>query len=153
MKSLLAWVAVSLALAGAPAHACWDEVARKYAGVGVSADLLRAMARTESGLDPRAVNRTHRQRTGSYDIGLMQINSRWLPVLQQRFGIAEADLYNWCVNLDVGAWILADLFVRYGPSWEAVGAYNAACTSLRGEDCRAARAAYAWRVHRRLPAE
>jgi hypothetical protein len=53
----------------------------------------------------------------------------------------------------VGAWILADKIQRYGFSWEAVGAYNAACTELKGKACDAARSKYAWCVYRNLPAQ
>ncbi|THF64946.1 lytic transglycosylase domain-containing protein [Pseudothauera nasutitermitis] len=136
-------------LCGLPqwAHACWDEVAQRHE---VSADLLYAIAKVESNLDPKAVNRSHLSRTDSYDIGLMQINSRHLPRLARR-GITEAHLFEPCTNLDVGAWLLADLFSRLGRSWNSVGAYNAACTQLKGDDCARARARYAWKVYRQLP--
>jgi len=130
------------------ARACWDEVAQRR---GVPADLLYAIARVESGLDPKAVNRSHFKRTGSIDIGLMQINSRHLPELS-RHGITQASLFDPCTNLDVGAWLLADLFSRKGLSWDSVGAYNAACTRLKGDECLKARARYAWKVYRHLPA-
>ena len=84
---------------------------------------------------PGAINRSHAARTGSVDIGLMQINSRWLPVLD-RHGIREADLLDPCTNLQVGAWILAQSFQRHGATWEAVGAYHASCTQLRSTRLR-----------------
>ncbi len=127
-------IAISL-IAASPAHACWDQAAARY---GVSSELLYAIARTESGLDPQAVGHN---RNGSRDIGLMQINSAWLPQLSKQ-GIAERDLFDPCTSIHVGAWILAGNVQRLGYTWEAVGAYNAASPALRR--------AYAERVYRQV---
>ena len=115
-----AGVVIALALLAAlPAHACWEAAAVRY---GVSSELLYAIARTESALDPQAVGRNH---NGTRDIGLMQINSAWLPKLAAH-GIGERELFDACTNIHVGAWIIAGNVQRLGYTWDAVGAYNAA---------------------------
>ncbi len=90
--------------------------------------LLQAIAQVESGGNPRAVNRANRN--GSRDVGLMQINSSWLPTLA-RWNIREDDLFDPCISAHVGAWILADNLARLGPVWRAVGAYNARSPTLQ----------------------
>ena len=129
---------MAVGLMAAPVtQACWEQAAERYQ---VSTELLYAIAQTESGLNPQAVGHN---RNGTHDIGLMQINSAWLPRLQAH-GIAERDLYDPCTSIQVGAWILAGNVQRLGYTWEAVGAYNARSPALRH--------AYAQRVYRRLAA-
>lgn len=116
--------------------ACWEEAGARYS---VNPYLLYAIAKTESSLNPYAHNRN---KNGSYDVGLMQINSSWFPVLR-KYGIDEQQLYQPCVNIYVGAWILAQNVQSLGNSWEAVGAYNAR-NAVR-------RAQYALKVYKNLP--
>jgi soluble lytic murein transglycosylase-like protein len=78
----------------------------------------------------------------------MQINSSNLRRLGT-FGITERQLFDACTNIHVGAWISPTRFnakVSRGG-----GAYNAACTKLKGSDCAAARSKFAWCVYRHLP--
>ena len=118
-------VLLAFALCAAlPAHACWDEAAARY---HLNSAVLYAIAQAESGLDPLAVGHNP---NGSRDIGLMQINSAWLPKLAE-YGISERDLFQPCTSIHVGAWILARNIYRYGYTWEAVGAYNAVTPSKR----------------------
>jgi len=117
----------------------WESVAQKHA---VNPYLLFAIATTESRLRPGVVSKKNKD--GTYDIGLMQINSSWLPKLG-RYGVSEASLFDSCVNLDVGAWILAGNMKRLGNTWKAVGAYNA--------KSEAKQLSYAKQVLRNVPRE
>ena len=110
-------------------HACLVAAARKH---GLDYALVRSIAEQESRFNPLAVRAPYAagNRDGSVDYGLMQINSSWLPTLA-RYGITKNDLFNPCVNADVGGWILADLFRRLGITWDAVGAYNAKSPAKR----------------------
>lgn len=128
-------------------QSCFEQSAKRH---GLHALELAAHACVESGMRLAAINEQHRQRTGSVDLGIMQINSRWLPKLAAS-GITRDTLVNdACVNIEVGAAILAELKSRHGDSWDATGAYNAACTQLKGAACTEARARYAWRVYTQM---
>ena len=144
MKSTAAIFSIAMLSTHADAM-CFDEASARYR---IPADLLRAVAKTESGLNPRAVNRNPNR---TRDVGLMQINDTWLPSLK-RFGINEADLYNSCTNVMVGAWILANNAAKYGWNWDAIGAYNVGCARLSKAECERRRAKYARKVHRNLMA-
>ncbi|WP_028218175.1 lytic transglycosylase domain-containing protein [Paraburkholderia oxyphila] len=103
---------------------CIDDAA-SFQHVNVS--LMRAIAQVESGTQTHAVNTNS---DGTVDIGLMQINSSWLPRLA-REGISEQSLFDPCTNAYVGAWILAENIRQYGPTWSAIGAYNASSPDKR----------------------
>ncbi len=103
---------------------CIDDAAA-FQHVNVS--LMRGIAQVESGMQP---NRINTNSNGTTDIGLMQINSSWLPVLA-REGISEQSLFDPCTNAYVGAWILSENIRQFGPNWNAVGAYNAASPDKR----------------------
>jgi len=118
------------------AHAdCLDDAAQYHR---VSVQLVRAIAQQESGMRPYVTNRNS---DGSEDIGLMQINSTWLPKLS-RFGISRQHLFDACVNAYVGTWILASNIKQFGATWRAVGAYNAVSSSKQ--------LVYANNIYRRL---
>lgn len=126
---------------------CFAKAASTY---GLDEDLLRAVAHVESSMNPSAMNMSHVKRTSSYGIGLMQIDSRWIPKLNQ-FGITEDKLKSdACQNLLVGAWIMKDALSRQGDNWWGVGSYNASCKTLNKQQCESARYSYAWKVYRAM---
>lgn len=104
---------------------CFTSAAMRYS---INKSLLVAIAQTESHLNPAALSRENQN--GSYDIGLMQINSAWLPTLN-KYGVTLKDLRSACTNIYVGAWIMANNISRHGSTWNAVGAYNAKTISKR----------------------
>jgi soluble lytic murein transglycosylase-like protein len=122
-----------------PESNCWSRAAQRY---GVDAWLLYSIAEQESSLNPRAF---HRNNDGTYDIGEMQINSSLLPALR-RYGIRADDLWEPCLNIHVGAWVLADCSRANGLSWESVGAYNAG--GRRTKRAEIQRARYARNIYR-----
>jgi soluble lytic murein transglycosylase-like protein len=145
LRLQIALAVIAIAGAQAARATCWEEAARTY---DIPVSVLKAVAQTESQLRPGA---THRNQDGTHDIGLMQINSAWLPALAQ-YGIEESDLRNACTNLKVGAWILARNAMRLGWNWDAIGAYNVGCARLGGQECDRRRSNYAWKIHRALNA-
>lgn len=95
-------------------------VAGAAARYRVPKELLQAIAKIESGGNYLA---THKNKNGTEDIGLMQINSAWLPTLA-KYGINRQSLFDPCISTHVAAWVLAGNFARYGYDWRAVDAYN-----------------------------
>lgn len=108
---------------------------------GINPLLLKAIARQESSMNPQAVNRNT---NGTTDIGLMQINTTHMPKLRKA-GVTEERLWQPCVNIAVGAWVLADAISRHGMTWKAVGVYHSP-TDWRQRD-------YAAKVQRHLVRE
>ena len=108
----------------------------------ISPVLIAAMIKTESKHNPKAVNINS---SGSEDVGLMQINSEWLPRIA-KFGYDRKSLFDPCINILVGTWVLAQEIRRFGYTWTAVGAYNAGPSREK----KSRRAAYAHRVFKNL---
>ncbi len=121
---------------------CFSESGERY---DIAPALLQAIAKVESGLDSRAI---HVNTDGTADVGLMQINSWWFPLLR-RYGIEPRDLWDPCLNIGVGAWILTGNIRQFGYGWRAVGAYNAGTRTDKKTEQR--REDYAFRVYRHLP--
>lgn len=106
---------------------CFDEAGTQY---GINPLILRAIAKVESNYNPRAVNRNT---NGSYDFGVMQINSSWGPVLGRERWNTLGDP---CSNIKTGAMILSSCIRKYGYTWEAIGCYNSQTPDKRNKYAR-----------------
>lgn len=114
---------------------CFSKAAHIY---HLNPRLLEAIGKHESGFNPYAV---HKNTDGSYDIGIMQINSRHLRRLS-RIGVTQQDLFEPCTNIYIGAWILNESIKAHGKTWLAVGAYNAGSHEKRVKYARAIHGEY-----------
>lgn len=134
------WLLFAMLLAAAvvtPAHAadakpddaCFEHAAGYQ---GVNPQILRAIAWYESKGNPGAV---HRNADGSIDVGQTQINSVHFGELR-RYGVPPGALRDACVNIYVAAWMLKRKMVRYGNTWQAIGAYHSETPHLRDEYAR-----------------
>lgn len=101
---------------------CITDAARFY---HLPVALFAAVLRTEGG----EVGRVHRNANGTVDLGPAQINSTWLPTLAKAGITRRMVLNDGCLNVAVGAWILAQSMQGADPHkpaqwWRHVGDYN-----------------------------
>ena len=115
---------------------CFEEAGKEHR---ISPELLKSIARVESGFNYKAVNKN---RNGSRDLGLMQINSAWIDTLSLKRDELITDP---CYNVMTGAGILRRCIDRHEYTWEAVGCYNA---KSKGK-----REGYSWKIYRELKRE
>lgn len=126
---------------------CFDAAGARY---HIDPRLLQAIAIHESHMNARAVGANRSKKTGlvtSHDYGVMQINSGHIPELKQ-LGILQSEdelLTNPCLNVQIGAWVLARAFHDCGVNWQCLGSYNAADPAIRLRYAREI-----WAIYRRL---
>lgn len=101
---------------------CFEEAGVEYS---INPQILKAIAKVESNFKPRAVNWN---KNGTYDFGIMQINSSWYYTLGKEWWNTLGDP---CSNIKGGAKILSGCMKKYGYSWEAIGCYNSQTPSKR----------------------
>lgn len=109
---------------------CFEDAGKEY---GINPSLLKSIAQIESNLNPKAMNKN---KNGSVDIGLMQINSFWIKTLGLDYNKLFSDS---CYNTMIGAKVLKQCIDRYGYTWEAVGCYNATSTPQKVK--------YSWKIY------
>lgn len=118
---------------------CFDKAGRDYR---IDPDLLRAIAWHESKHNTAAIGKN---KDGTVDIGIMQINSRNFYHLE-KFGITQYHIKNDpCMNIYTGAYYLSSAFSRWGYNWTSVGAYNAGFKKSDTQNKR--RLAYAEKIY------
>ena len=67
---------------------------------------------------------------GTVDIGPMQVNTIWVPLVAKHWGATSAETYaalrdNFCANVEAGTWILQQAMDQaHGNFWEGVGFYH-----------------------------
>jgi len=93
---------------------CFNRAASKY---GFPVSLLKAVAYTESGFNPSAIDYDS---NGTYDYGVMQINTVWYRQLKPFWNY----LADPCYNVMVGSWILYQCKARYGGIKKTLACYN-----------------------------
>jgi len=148
LRGALAAIALLLcsppATAGPPIKAApaSDPYTAAAHAAGVPLDLLVAVAGSESGFHPLALNIKGREiycrslaeakrilsTTDNVDIGLMQIN--W-PFWGRRLGVSKYDLLDPKSNLLYGARILKEPLARGGNIWRRVSDYHAGSVTTR----------------------
>ena len=95
---------------------CINQAAVQY---HVPATVILSVIKTENGRNGQAV----KNKNGTYDLGIMQINTTWLPKLKNK-GFTEAQVKSDpCTNVSVGTWILAQGMAN-GDGWQGVGNYH-----------------------------
>lgn len=112
-----------------PYFACMLAIAAHF---GLPPRVLPSIQRVEGG----QVGVAHHNANGTDDLGLMQVNSRWVPALAQRFGVTDATMRGWltqnaCFNITVaGALVRIYLSESRGDLLAAVRKYHSHTPTL-----------------------
>ena len=86
----------------------------------VPATVILSVLKNENGRNGDAI----KNKNGSIDYGVMQINSIWLPKIAG-YGYSRDDLqYNACKNVEVGTWILSQSISKGKNLWSGIGDYH-----------------------------
>ncbi|EHH2107974.1 lytic transglycosylase domain-containing protein [Campylobacter coli] len=88
----------------------------------INPQLLWVIAYKESRLTPDIISKPNKN--GTYDIGIMQINSIHLPRLKKQYNISESDLLRPKINIFVGAEILKMCLDKHGLNEKGITCYN-----------------------------
>ncbi|MDR1870731.1 MAG: lytic transglycosylase domain-containing protein [Deltaproteobacteria bacterium] len=98
-------------------HDCLKDAAKLFQ---IPPEIVLAILATEGG----KVGEVSFNPSGSFDLGPMQINSTWLPILSDRGIRLEHIRDNGCANVAVGAWILRLNFLETKNMTRALAYYH-----------------------------
>lgn len=100
----------------------YDALFVKYSKIHrIPSQLLWAIAKTESNFNPSAINKANDN--GTYDIGLMQVNSIHEENLK-KLGLTLNDLYDPEINVRYASAYLAKCFKKWGFNYKGLNCYN-----------------------------
>jgi soluble lytic murein transglycosylase-like protein len=94
---------------------CFELAGQTY---GIPHQLIQAIACQESDFNSKEIRRN---RNGSFDFGVMQINSWWFDTLRAKRWPALSDS---CFNVMAGTWILRDCIDSFGYTWDCLACYR-----------------------------
>jgi hypothetical protein len=91
--------------------------------------VIRSILAVEGG----KIGTLSRNDNGTFDMGLMQINTIHLPDIKNRFpSVGWKELtYNPCINIGIGTWILDQRLKETSRFWEGVGNYHSKSPKYR----------------------
>ena len=96
---------------------CINQAAIRY---HVPATVILSVMKTEGGKNGSAT----RNKNGTYDYGVMQINSVWIDTLKP-YGYTRNQLqYSPCKNIEAGTWILSQAIANGKTTFKGVGDYH-----------------------------
>lgn len=123
---ILGWCMSSILYANSGFDRYFEGAARTF---GIDSALLKRIAIIESSLNPNAINRN---KNGTLDIGLMQINTIHLRRLS-KIGVTETVLRDPEVNIYVAALLLSSHIRRGGYNLESIGRYHSANPTYKSQ--------------------
>ncbi len=97
--------------------ACINQAAEAYQ---VPAPLIMAIILTENGID----GTESKNDNGTYDLGIMQINTSWAPRFEHSGYTLNDVTNNPCENVYVGTWILSRCLSKNPDLFSAIGDYH-----------------------------
>jgi soluble lytic murein transglycosylase-like protein len=103
-------------------NSCFNYASFKY---NLPPKLIKAVAKVESNINPSAIDYDS---NGSYDYGVMQINTIWYPLIKFEWN----NLADPCDNIIFGSWIIKKCAIRYNYNFNrTVTCYHMGAGNIR----------------------